>query len=841
MARRSSARLRNRNSSTPQKEELSQDMASRITRSVPAKLAAVQEGDEMPGAFPRSVSPEFRLKLDKDSAGNKEVTTPKQNGNIKPSGPEMHPQQHHQSTAKPLDEARHLGFSNVASYTAPAKHASKIAVLQATPTRSAHVEDVSKSPSFHFTFRREHSLELSPDAKKLMNEKREEAARIREMMVADDQGLQSKNDMASRKIAVPKGKKKRFSKAHLEQFEKMESIANHASAFRADPNWQKSAPSTPQKVSTPNKVDPRITKSLKRSSSKAELDQVQLESARPTVESAGLNRGPAQPFSVKRQHSRSSEDSCPVSKRAKRATTDDVSTVDTNSSHSEQQRLPTTPDKNSLLSIRMQKSTISSAIRSSQKAKLGSAVKQHVHNTQIPAPVFTPSTKQVNPKQTSSPVIQKWETTLSGRSPTKVRTTTKIDFNLPSPGGDLLLARSPSKFGTSKKCADTQQNIDGSPVRASPLLARSPSKLASCKKSTTSGGHEHKKEAQRIPLLAQSPTKGGILHTRKHDLEDEKEQPVPLMSRSPSKFPMMDKDDSIHASENPGQGESTKFFGRFNHLRSSPIKSILRSPQRFYSNDPAKIAAGTHLATPTQQAPVKAQGGPVAGSVQKRVDFTSSTKECDEASSKEASSTPTEPQTPSPKVIPKSPTPTKQDTIEYPILPTDVAAPSPSPNNRRQTACPGDFTFRAEDHMIVFGQSPNAPASAANRKRPSTIRYVSTDNVAPPAPATGSKKRKFDFENSVPSGAALEEPGVTSDKENDNETSMDESEQRPAKRSKLNPTVPTPTKTVERRPTLGIKPKKSESPIKRSITTTSRPTTISQARLNSLAQPKKRA
>ena len=39
-------------------------------------------------------------------------------------------------------------------------------------------------PNSNLRSNREHSLELSPEAKKLMSEKREEAARIREQMVA---------------------------------------------------------------------------------------------------------------------------------------------------------------------------------------------------------------------------------------------------------------------------------------------------------------------------------------------------------------------------------------------------------------------------------------------------------------------------------------------------------------------------------------------------------------------------------------------------------------------------------------------------------------------------------
>jgi hypothetical protein len=73
---------------------------------------------------------------------------------------------------------------------------------------------------------------------------------------------------AGRKIARPKGKAGRFSDIHMEAFKKMDSIANHASAFRAN-----NAPSFAQPTA----------QSLKRSPSKAGLDEV----ARPATAGKG--------------------------------------------------------------------------------------------------------------------------------------------------------------------------------------------------------------------------------------------------------------------------------------------------------------------------------------------------------------------------------------------------------------------------------------------------------------------------------------------------------------------------------------------------------------------------
>ncbi|KAF2139721.1 uncharacterized protein K452DRAFT_64640 [Aplosporella prunicola CBS 121167] len=186
--------------------------------------------------------------------------TPKNQTLLKPSGEEMHPEHHHLSTAKPLDEARWLGFLNMGARTEPAKKgASKIPITQATPTKAQESTPSLKefsTPEFKFRFRRQ-SLELSPEAQKLMEESRQEAIKIRAQMNAnpEESGVETNEDI-QRRIAKPKGKSTRFSDVHMAQFKKMDSIANHPSAFRADPNRIKAG-----------------NPALKRSPSKAELDK----------------------------------------------------------------------------------------------------------------------------------------------------------------------------------------------------------------------------------------------------------------------------------------------------------------------------------------------------------------------------------------------------------------------------------------------------------------------------------------------------------------------------------------------------------------------------------------
>ncbi|EGP92463.1 uncharacterized protein MYCGRDRAFT_102274, partial [Zymoseptoria tritici IPO323] len=138
MARRSSARLRER-STTPKRVSLSHDAITRTPRTMPAKLSSLQESDEMPGAFPSSVSPSEN-KLVLNPVIPKNLATPSKATPIKPSEQEMHPQLHHQSTAKPLDEARHLGFSNMGAHTEPPRQTNRLAMLQGTPTRARDLE-----------------------------------------------------------------------------------------------------------------------------------------------------------------------------------------------------------------------------------------------------------------------------------------------------------------------------------------------------------------------------------------------------------------------------------------------------------------------------------------------------------------------------------------------------------------------------------------------------------------------------------------------------------------------------------------------------------------------------
>jgi hypothetical protein len=358
---------------------------------------------------------------------------------------------------------------------------------------------------------------------------------------------------------------------------------------------------------------------------------------------------------------------------------------------------------------------------------------------------------------------------------------------------------------------------------------------------------------------------------------DEKQSNVPLLSQSPSKASHSYNPFATAATQSPVKSTGGSLIGRFNLLRSSPIKSILRTPQRLYSNDPSKIAAGTHFATPpkfSSNKDFKEPGpAPATAPVRKHVDFSSSTKDPEaikNLTSSDASSSPAAEDAPA--------APTMTTTTDYPTLP-QIFSPiaEPTPERRRQTIAPGDFTFRAGDG-ITFGTSSLAPP--ASSKRGTTIRHVSAEpdmitstvaasqkkrkfdfenkiNLNPaelsPIATEGSKKRKFTFENNaIAKSAKPTEPVSTSDKENGgSDEAEDEDESRPKKRvksvappTKVAPPKPAP-KFGSRMPTLGVKPKagsagaaKEDKKVKDEKKKSS--SSISMARLNALAMPKRR-
>ena len=178
---------------------------------------------------------------------------------MQPSMEEMHPSKVHQSTIKP--RASHQGFGNILSRIALSPSKFTLAALsQQTPSKSKEsMPNKMTSPTFDFSFERPES-DLSVEAQKIMDSVREEAAKIKAQIVEERSKQEHKDGEADqlygvggRKIAKPKGKSGRYSDVHKQEFQKMDSIAGHASIWK-------------------NKVEAN-TSSLKRSPSKAGLDE----------------------------------------------------------------------------------------------------------------------------------------------------------------------------------------------------------------------------------------------------------------------------------------------------------------------------------------------------------------------------------------------------------------------------------------------------------------------------------------------------------------------------------------------------------------------------------------
>jgi hypothetical protein len=199
----------------------------------------------------------------------------------RPAHTDMNPKSARQTTTSSPDTGFRLGFTDIST-----KDRHSIASVQNSPTKSLPRQNLPQnltSPSFEFKFATESTL--SDEAQKLMKNVRDEAARIKAQMLAERAEQDRKEDDAEqlfggagatgRKIAKPTGKAGRFSDIHMAEFKKMDSIANHASSFRAQPGFAQPT-----------------SQSLKRSGSRAGLDELE----RPRTAGKGTPGRPAPPF-----------------------------------------------------------------------------------------------------------------------------------------------------------------------------------------------------------------------------------------------------------------------------------------------------------------------------------------------------------------------------------------------------------------------------------------------------------------------------------------------------------------------------------------------------------------
>ncbi|KAL4974488.1 hypothetical protein BDW66DRAFT_139915 [Aspergillus desertorum] len=274
MAVRRSARLRSRQSpaqDTP--AESNQNNAN--NDNPPQSLDTVMEREEPVESPSKTRSTPAKVTHSSKTESKKSPAKTPTTSLTRPTHFEMHPSKVHQSTTKHADSGLILGFN-------PIKKDAQGNVVKEDPTQNTPSKTNATTasmfygtPAFEFKFSCQDS-ELSDEAKKLMESVREDVARIKADMVNEKTNAAAEaSQTTERRIAKPKGKAGRFSDVHMAEFKKMDSIAGHASAFRA----------------TPGRFQP-VQKTLKRTNSKARLDEPESENspARSTPKASAFSR-----------------------------------------------------------------------------------------------------------------------------------------------------------------------------------------------------------------------------------------------------------------------------------------------------------------------------------------------------------------------------------------------------------------------------------------------------------------------------------------------------------------------------------------------------------------------
>lgn len=201
----------------------------------------------------------------------------------------MHPSKFHQSTGEP-SSAVALGFTDIKDDDEKGGRGPA-----STPSKSTGM------PSSKFTFDLGPTRGMSSSAQEMMRELQAKAAGYKAEIVAkrDAEGRES-GDISNRRFAKPKGKSGRYSAAHTAEFDKMDSIEGHASAWRA------------------SRFTP-VVGGVKRSPSKANLDDSPTKSGLSHSPSKSSLRGepaqassPAPKRSLKRKSSAANLDSKPA-------------------------------------------------------------------------------------------------------------------------------------------------------------------------------------------------------------------------------------------------------------------------------------------------------------------------------------------------------------------------------------------------------------------------------------------------------------------------------------------------------------------------------------------------
>ncbi|KAF9690883.1 hypothetical protein EKO04_011000 [Ascochyta lentis] len=661
---------------------------------------AVEEGQhvsKLPAAktaqTPLSKSASSRL-----LSAHPSVRTPTNRTPIKPAGVEMHPALHHASTAKPLDEARWLGFQSLGAHTAPPKaagHAPGTPSKTPVPASTSNAPAMASSPdSFRFRFKSPFSKvadtskrgDLSPTTRNILKEPTLGATPGRAIFGANE--FTSKADVTpARPKAEPKGKMARFSDIHLAQFKKMDSVANHPSAWRLK--------KTPSKADLP-KPD---TNKLKRTQSKMDLAE---SSTKPAT-------------ALKRTQSK--VDVAEPSTKAPAVQRPQPKT----SAAEPSSRIPPTPLK-----------------RTQSKADLtGSSL----------------------PRSQSTVRLVSSQDASNDPAPKRVKRTEADDAATTRPAS-----------------RDSNAEASSSKTPVPPRKITSQTALP------------------RLAARLMTPTKSSMARTQSQTVKATKT--TSMIPQSPATKNMFTPT-QISRALRDGARESMQQASR----NLQRVRSILRTPSRKFSNDPTKIAAGTHMSPPPESAWDKAVPAvPATAPVKKHVNFSSSTLA--RVAPADLTKSPSPMKFRAGSEIPSGAVlyPSLGSCVEYPKLPQGDASPTASPSRRLTFG--GEGATQPRSFSFESGKPVNFGPSTAG-----TIRMVRKSD----APSiVESTKRKLE---------TLQE---TSDKEND------ERPENPRSAKKMRPT-PTPT------PATPAKTPASTSKVPRRTPGSA----MSKSRLAFLATPKR--
>ncbi|OHF02653.1 hypothetical protein CORC01_02049 [Colletotrichum orchidophilum] len=747
-------------------------------------LASVAERDDTPPAQ------EIAESLNALVVPNHDPATPSSHSNLKAPLSEMHPSKVHPTAAPP--SATWLGFRDM-------DPSDKKADPQATPSKTTQATPFKTTgvPESPFTFRVAQPTGdngLSSDAQQMMNELREEAARIKAELLAKRELEREDEEINGRRIAKARGKSGRFSAVHMAEFRKMDSIEGHPSAFRAQPGWD-----------TP-------LKSLKRTQSKANLDDTPAQpksSLKRSPSKATLDDTPTQPKSLlKRSQSKPNLDDTPTHPKSILKKPSKINLG-----------IPDTPSqKKSSLKRSPSKANFDDAdSNDSKKSSFGPRPKSRIF-------------ANIEPPSSVKRVRQRFED-----DATTARPVSRDGSSLPRPkssGTDApaSLRSQPSLASLASPTASSLARAAGSKMPLPGTLTKSASRpdLGSLVKSPS------KPELGSLRKSPSKPELGGLTKSATTNNLGVLEKTAELKRRIVS----------------PGRFERVKSILRGGKGALDRTKSALPKPASGISQTPAPQAAEKTIPAVPFTTPRR--------KLFKRVDFTPDTNRAADAPNTVAhrafaSVSPIhkygEVEYPSLDAMLGNVTQRKKDGNLYPEL--NVGSPCEKVTEEANESVkplpptvPGTFTFRS-DHTIRFGSaSPTGFGSSAGQ---ASIRHVRTSQDMPGSFPTGPEftsnkenRSPMQFLAGKPHGMTNKKRARAREEEGDLEV---ESADRAGKRRKAEH-VPEGDALLAPRlmgATPGTIGKKLQSPrVVQSPSPTKKRSGMSLSRLNMLAKPKAR-